>query len=239
MLKNIIVFLKALLGRNDPKLSLVINNDEVVEYILTAVYNLLETLTQREALVIRLFYGIGMENKLSLQEIADGFNREPQPIRKERIEFIKGRALRKLKHPSRRQIINNALDVLAQYDPKLPLQSFVVMAKALMEEKDKNRNLVSKKNEYGEILLLIRKKLARVVFDNLYSEAFLGRPIDDMELTVRSVNCLRAENIFTVGELVQKGEFELLKTPNLGKKAIIEIKYVLAQHGLSLGMKIG
>jgi len=66
----------------------------------------------------------------------------------------------------------------------------------------------------------------------------LMRPIDDLELTVRSANCLKAENIHYVGDLVQQTEVELLKTPNLGKKSLNEIKEVLAQNGLQLGMRL-
>ncbi len=66
----------------------------------------------------------------------------------------------------------------------------------------------------------------------------LKRSVDDLELTVRSANCLKIENIFLIGDLVQKDESDLLKTPNLGKKSLNEIKAVLAQNGLSLGMKI-
>lgn len=66
----------------------------------------------------------------------------------------------------------------------------------------------------------------------------LLRPVDDLELTVRSANCLKAENIFYIGDLVQKSEMELLKTPNLGKKSLTEIKDVLASHELSLDMKL-
>ncbi len=66
----------------------------------------------------------------------------------------------------------------------------------------------------------------------------LLRPIDDLELTVRSANCLKAETILYIGDLVQKTEVELLKTPNLGKKSLTEIKDVLAQHELSLGTKL-
>jgi len=69
-------------------------------------------------------------------------------------------------------------------------------------------------------------------------DPMLLRPVDDLELTVRSANCLKAENIFYIGDLIQKSEFELLKTPNLGKKSLTEIKDVLAQHSLSLGMKL-
>ena len=66
----------------------------------------------------------------------------------------------------------------------------------------------------------------------------LLRPVDDLELTVRSANCLKAENIYLIGDLIQKSENELLKTPNLGKKSLTEIKDVLASRSLSLGMKL-
>ena len=64
------------------------------------------------------------------------------------------------------------------------------------------------------------------------------RPVDDLELTVRSANCLKAESIYFIGDLIQRTENDLLKTPNLGKKSLTEIKSVLASHGLSLGMRL-
>lgn len=69
-------------------------------------------------------------------------------------------------------------------------------------------------------------------------DPILRRPVDDLELTVRSANCLKAENIFYIGDLIQRTEVELMKTPNLGKKSLTEIKDVLANHGLSLGMRL-
>lgn len=66
----------------------------------------------------------------------------------------------------------------------------------------------------------------------------LLRPVDDLELTVRSANCLKTENIHYIGDLIQRTEVELLKTPNLGKKSLTEIKDVLASRGLSLGMRL-
>ena len=66
----------------------------------------------------------------------------------------------------------------------------------------------------------------------------LLRPVDDLELTVRSANCLKAEQIYYIGDLIQRTEVELLKTPNLGKKSLTEIKDVLASRGLSLGMRL-
>jgi DNA-directed RNA polymerase subunit alpha len=69
-------------------------------------------------------------------------------------------------------------------------------------------------------------------------DPMLMRPVDDLELTVRSANCLKAENIYYIGDLIQRTENELLKTPNLGRKSLNEIKDVLAARGLSLGMKL-
>lgn len=69
-------------------------------------------------------------------------------------------------------------------------------------------------------------------------DPILLRPVDDLELTVRSANCLKAENIYYIGDLIQRTEVELLKTPNLGKKSLTEIKDILASRGLSLGMRL-
>jgi DNA-directed RNA polymerase subunit alpha len=69
-------------------------------------------------------------------------------------------------------------------------------------------------------------------------DPILLRPVDDLELTVRSANCLKAENICFIGDLVTCTENELLKTPNLGRKSLTEIKEVLANHSLSLGMAV-
>ena len=73
--------------------------------------------------------------------------------------------------------------------------------------------------------------------EELYDPILL-RPVDELELTVRSANCLKAENIHYIGDLVQRTEVELLRTPNLGKKSLTEIKEVLESHGLSLGMRL-
>jgi DNA-directed RNA polymerase subunit alpha len=69
-------------------------------------------------------------------------------------------------------------------------------------------------------------------------DPILLQPVDDLELTVRSANCLKAENIYYIGDLIQRTENELLKTPNLGRKSLNEIKEVLASKGLTLGMKL-
>ena len=69
-------------------------------------------------------------------------------------------------------------------------------------------------------------------------DPILLRPVDDLELTVRSANCLKAESIYYIGDLIQRTENDLLKTPNLGKKSLTEIKDVLASRGLALGMRL-
>ena len=69
-------------------------------------------------------------------------------------------------------------------------------------------------------------------------DPILMRPVDELELTVRSANCLKAENINYIGDLIQRTEVELLRTPNLGKKSLTEIKEVLESHGLALGMRV-
>jgi DNA-directed RNA polymerase subunit alpha len=74
--------------------------------------------------------------------------------------------------------------------------------------------------------------------DDAGIDPILLRPVDDLELTVRSANCLKAESIYYIGDLIQRTEVELLKTPNLGKKSLTEIKEVLALRGLSLGMRL-
>ena len=69
-------------------------------------------------------------------------------------------------------------------------------------------------------------------------DPLLLRSVDDLELTVRSANCLKAENIYFIGDLIQRTEVELLKTPNLGKKSLTEIKDVLAARELTLGARL-
>jgi DNA-directed RNA polymerase subunit alpha len=85
---------------------------------------------------------------------------------------------------------------------------------------------------------LQHEKSSEPVKKEVEVDPILLRPVDDLELTVRSANCLKAENIYYIGDLVQRTEVELLKTPNLGKKSLTEIKDVLASRGLSLGLRL-
>ena len=83
--------------------------------------------------------------------------------------------------------------------------------------------------------LTIEEKVEDDEDDEPAIDPVLLRPVDDLELTVRSANCLKAESLYYIGDLVQRTETELLKTPNLGKKSLTEIKDVLGQFGLTLG----
>ncbi|RMG92070.1 MAG: DNA-directed RNA polymerase subunit alpha [Zetaproteobacteria bacterium] len=74
--------------------------------------------------------------------------------------------------------------------------------------------------------------------DNRALEELLAQPIDHLDLSVRSMNCLKSDDIFRVGDLVQRTEQEMLRTPNFGRKSLMEIKEVLEKMGLHLGMKL-
>ncbi len=87
--------------------------------------------------------------------------------------------------------------------------------------------------EPNEIFPIDQPARASANFDPI-----LLRPVDELELTVRSANCLKAENIYYIGDLIQRTETELLKTPNLGRKSLNEIKEVLASRGLTLGARL-
>ncbi len=85
---------------------------------------------------------------------------------------------------------------------------------------------------------LENKKEPEQTEEEIEIDPILLLPVDDLELTVRSANCLKAENIYCIGDLIRRTEVELLKTPNLGRKSLTEIKDVLASRGLSLGMRL-
>ena len=93
-------------------------------------------------------------------------------------------------------------------------------------------------NQLSIFVDLTRVQEQQKAEEEVLIDPIMLRPVDELELTVRSANCLKAENANYIGDLVQKTEVELLRTPNLGKKSLNEIKEVLASHGLSLGMDL-
>jgi DNA-directed RNA polymerase subunit alpha len=101
------------------------------------------------------------------------------------------------------------------------------------------RNAAAILNQHLAVLVELRGEEAPRVSEIAPSfDPLLLRPVDDLELTVRSANCLKAENIFYIGDLILRTEVDLLRTPNLGKKSLMEIKDVLATKGLQLGMRL-
>jgi DNA-directed RNA polymerase subunit alpha len=101
------------------------------------------------------------------------------------------------------------------------------------------RQAASILNEHLSVFVALKsEETPRVSEERPQFDPLLLRSVDDLELTVRSANCLKAENIFYIGDLIQRTEVDLLKTPNLGKKSLTEIKDVLATKGLSLGMRL-
>jgi len=109
-----------------------------------------------------------------------------------------------------------------------PEESIRASAKILVEQL-----AVFAQLENSEILAFNEPQSRNAQFDPI-----LLRPVDELELTVRSANCLKAENIYYIGDLIQRTETELLKTPNLGRKSLNEIKEVLASRGLTLGARL-
>ena len=103
-----------------------------------------------------------------------------------------------------------------------------------MGEVTENLRVLAHKPEYVDLI----RAVSTAIEAPTQIDPVLLRPVDDLELTVRSANCLKAENIYYIGDLIQRTETELLKTPNLGRKSLNEIKEVLASRGLTLGMKL-
>lgn len=111
--------------------------------------------------------------------------------------------------------------------------------KVMMSESPKEEMLLRSDREIlEEIPELSRVQVYGSPHRGLGEDSILLRPVDDLELTVRTANVLKADNIFYIGDLIQRNEFELLQVPNMSKKSLVELKDVLAQHGLSLGAKL-
>jgi len=108
-----------------------------------------------------------------------------------------------------------------------------------IEPEESVRQAASILNEHLTVFIALEgEEISGIVEERPQFNPLFLRPVDDLELTVRSANCLKAENIFYIGDLIQRTESDLLKTPNLGKKSLTEIKDVLATKGVSLGMRL-
>lgn len=168
----------------------------------------LKSLTTREEQVIRLSYGIGVEKLRTLKEIGDEMG-----VTRERVRQILAKALRKLRHPAR------GLSILWK-----PIGNVV------HETLERKRAEEEKKARLAESADVLRNMVP------VASIPILVRPLEELDLSVRSFHCLRNAGVTDLFDLVQYTEQELLLTKNFGRKSLYEIKNLLSEHGLKLGL---
>ncbi len=189
---------------------------------------IMETLTPREGKIVTEFYGIACEKKTGAALAAEFTATEGCEISSERIRQVRGKALRKLAHPSRKDML------------------VAILADAHWAEKDPDvqelrRRIIACEKANMELAGTLNRTLR--MFAAIGSLHGLRQVVGDaqlveLELTARTANCMRAENIQTIGDLASWTESELLKIPNMGRKSLNEIKEVLATRGLTLGMTL-
>ncbi len=214
----------------------------IVEVVIKAV----DSFTPYEARVLKLYYGLDCKSlsiPAIISDLGDGANRTG-------VTRARDRALRKLRHPSRSDLLIEAIlqePAWESQNPelkewrdnrpqgevrKVPQAAAVPAVRPVMTEWQQRQVFVQG----------IRRQLAVVeeMLQTFTGEAppILFRPIDELELTVRSTNSLKAEDIYYIGELVQRTEVELLRMPNLSRNYINEIKEALASRGLQLDTKL-
>lgn len=182
----------------------------------------------------------GCELKMQLRAMR-GRGYEPADVRAERDE--ESRAIGRLQldatyTPVRR--VSYAVEA-ARVEQRTDLDKLVIDLETdgtLDPEEAIRRSATILQEQLAAFVDLEAEKEQEVEEEEDQIDPILLRPVDDLELTVRSANCLKAENIYYIGDLIQRTEVELLKTPNLGKKSLNEIKDVLEARNLSLGMRL-
>lgn len=133
---------------------------------------------------------------------------------------------------------NSVLDsVFDKWWPELDAKVSCVLEE---DEQQGEATLRSDRDLLEEVLNLTRKNYYESTSSRRYfiPDRIFTHPLDDLEFSVRTFNCLKADNIFYIGDLIQKTEVDLLKIPNMTEKCLIEIKEILATEGLSLGMRL-
>jgi hypothetical protein len=191
----------------------------VTPQVLAVLLAAFETLTPNELLVVTQFYGFGCETK-GLADIAPQLKGEQTALRARQ---IRDKAIRKLKYRSRYGILVHSLSEAewAGRDPALKaLRDQILAAKKAVDE------------VWSHFARVVPMVSARAFTPEAL--ALQSRPVEDLDLTIRTRNCLKAENIVTIGDLLLHSEVDLIKTPNLGRKSLNEIKEVLASRGVSL-----
>lgn len=191
------------------------------------VYEALQTLTEREREMLSLRYGLSDNKAKTPEEIGQQWE-----ITRERVRQIEAKALRKLRHPTRQRPLKFAYSLATDAE----VESYRAEIKRKQEQESWRKEL------YPGIEAEIFQRAARDPsllqrIEDLklqYKTKYDGKPVEELELSVRAQNCLAQLNIKTVGELLQRSEMELLRTKNAGRKTLKEIKDVLVDLGLRL-----
>lgn len=195
------------------------------------ILEVLTTLRPREEKVLKMRFGIGQEEKHTLEETGEKLG-----ISRERVRQMEATALRKLRYPSRKK----KLPIITMEEVQKSRQELTQKLAALYREIEEVHKKMWK-IEQESINLLERARLSRELREKSslkILEPKLSTPINELEISLRVRNCLLNAGIKTISELIQKTETQLLRTKNLGHKTLAEIKGVLAEMGLGLGMKI-
>ena len=201
------------------------NTNPATELALKQV--IVDTLTPREAKIVTDFYGISCEKKTLAAIAADFTTAEHHEVSMARIRQVKQKAMRKLKH--RKDLLETTLEE-ARWTEKDP--DIQALRNRIVACEGENAALANKLNRVLMMFAAIGSSAA-----GFQKDVQLAESVDSLDLTVRTANCLKAENICTVGDLVLRSESELLKVPNLARKSLNEIKEVLAAKGLTPGMR--
>ncbi len=187
----------------------------------------LKTLSQDEQEILQLRFGLSGEKVKTFREMETRFDRSP-----ERIRQMEAKALRELRHPNRAKTLKVAYDLVTDTDVD-------AYQRGIKEQEDRQR---WKKKLYSEIEREVLRRAAtnprfysRIEsLRHQQSADYDAHSVEELELSVRSTNCLENAGIRTIGELRQRSEAELLKTKNFGRKSLKEIKYVLGGIGITL-----
>lgn len=186
--------------------------------ILPTIDYVLGMLTERESMVIQLRFKYG----LTLTDVA----KEYGDVTRERIRQVEAKAIRKLNHPTRRRwLIHGVTGMIESAEVAAASQAVTNELKSTINEISKiSFNLAE----------LVGKKPIETSMDKFNQEQILGLEIDELDLSVRSYNCLTRAGIKTLGDITNLSSLELLRVRNLGKRSYDEIVKVLEDRGLCL-----